>query len=228
MSEGRQDLDEAAVLAYLAEHPDLLQRHPQLFETLELPHDAGEAASLIEYQVQVLRDRNHELQGRVRDYVQRAEENEALLRRVYEFCLAIAVIDGPEALVEDAGRRLERDFGCEFVALGFFDTDAPAGCVALAKGARDEFQPFLDQPQGVCGRLSKSRLRWLFDESELEQIESGALVSLGPPGLGVLALGSRDGRRFFPGMGTLFLELLAQMLGQRLLALDRSDAVVSD
>ena len=44
------------VLAYLRSHPDLLDRHPDLLADLIIPHGAG-SASLIERQVQVLRER---------------------------------------------------------------------------------------------------------------------------------------------------------------------------
>jgi len=41
-----------------------------------------------------------------------------------------------------------------------------------------------------------------------EDVQSSALLSL--PGLGLIAVGSRDPNRFFPGMGTLFLRMMGE------------------
>ena len=43
-----------------------------------------------------------------------------------------------------------------------------------------------------------------------EEVQSSALLPL--PGLGLVAVGSRDGNRFYPGMGTLFLRMMGEAL----------------
>ena len=48
-------LPEQAVVDYLTAHPDFFTRHPQLLRDLSLPHDSGNAVSLIERQVELLR-----------------------------------------------------------------------------------------------------------------------------------------------------------------------------
>ena len=48
-------------------------------------------------------------------------------------------------------------------------------------------------------------------------MQSTALVPLGKQGAdGMLAIGSSDPARFYPGMGTLFLDLLAEVISTRL------------
>ncbi|MDX1569509.1 MAG: DUF484 family protein [Xanthomonadales bacterium] len=216
--------EEQQVVAFLEANPDLLSRHPELVESLVIPHAAGDTASLVEYQAQVLRDRNRDLTSRLRDYLQRAEENEALLRRVHGFCLEIAAVDSAPTLVAMTRERLLRDFGCDFVSMGGFSERDIDGWQNLGEEAARDLESFRVAHRGVCGRLSRDRLRWLFDEGDLGEIQSGAMVTLGPPGFGILAVGSREEHRFFPGMGTLFLELLAQMVGQRLIAVDGEHA----
>ena len=49
-------------------------------------------------------------------------------------------------------------------------------------------------------------------------MQSSALLPM--PGVGLVAVGSRDGNRFFPGMGTLFLRMMAESLA---VALQRFD-----
>ena len=50
-------------------------------------------------------------------------------------------------------------------------------------------------------------------------MQSTALVPLGEKGAdGMMAIGSSDPARFYPGMGTLFLDLLANVISTRLSA----------
>ena len=44
----------------------------------------------------------------------------------------------------------------------------------------------------------------------VEDVASSALLPL--PGIGLVAVGSRDGNRFYPGMGTLFLRMMGDTL----------------
>jgi uncharacterized protein YigA (DUF484 family) len=48
-------------------------------------------------------------------------------------------------------------------------------------------------------------------------VQSTALIPLGEQGVdGMMAIGSSDSARFYPGMGTLFLDLLANVISATL------------
>ena len=47
-----------------------------------------------------------------------------------------------------------------------------------------------------------------------EEVQSSALLPL--PGLGLVAVGSLDPNRFYPGMGTLFLRMMGESLSTAL------------
>ncbi len=84
---------EEAVARYLEDHPDYFQRHPELLARIALTHAVGgRAVSLIERQVQVLRDQSRNLQRQLRDLVGNARDNDALADRLDRF--ALAMIDG--------------------------------------------------------------------------------------------------------------------------------------
>ena len=44
----------------------------------------------------------------------------------------------------------------------------------------------------------------------VDEVQSSALLPL--PGVGLIAVGSHDGNRFYPGMGTLFLRMMGEAL----------------
>jgi uncharacterized protein len=74
------------------------------------------------------------------------------------------------------------------------------------RAAMPEFADFLAYHEPISGRLSADRLQRLFG-AQAVHIKSAALMPLGE--LGLLALGSRDPDHFQPGMGTLFLKMIA-------------------
>ena len=76
-----------------------------------------------------------------------------------------------------------------------------------------QFQEHLDKGHTVCGRLNRNKLDFLFGNRG-QWVQSTALVPLGDDGL--LAIGSSDPAYFYPGMGTLFLDLLASVVIRRL------------
>ncbi|MEK7261797.1 MAG: DUF484 family protein, partial [Pseudomonadota bacterium] len=88
-SEPRQEIPwEDAVARYLEEHPDYFQRHPELLARITLIHQVGgRAVSLIERQVQVLRDQSRNLQRQLRELLGNARDNDALTDRLHRLAL---------------------------------------------------------------------------------------------------------------------------------------------
>lgn len=74
----------------------------------------------------------------------------------------------------------------------------------------------MEKGKTLCGRLSERKMDFLFG-SKARWVQSTALIPLGEKGsLGMMAIGSSDQARFFPGMGTLFLDLLANVIATNL------------
>ena len=79
------------------------------------------------------------------------------------------------------------------------------------------FAEFVQAGEPLCGRLQAEKLDLLFGARAAE-VQCSALLPLGSRGM--LAIGSTDPNRFYPGMGTLFLRLMSESL---VAALDRYD-----
>ena len=78
--------------------------------------------------------------------------------------------------------------------------------------ADERLSPFRDcirDGQPICGRLHPDKNALLYG-LRAEEVQSSALLVL--PGTGLVAVGSRDPNRFFPGMGTLFLRMMGEAL----------------
>jgi uncharacterized protein YigA (DUF484 family) len=79
------------------------------------------------------------------------------------------------------------------------------------------FAEFRRAADPLCGRVQPEKLALLFG-TRADEVQSAALLPL--EGRGMLAIGSADADRFYPGMGTLFLRLMAEALGASLARYD--------
>jgi uncharacterized protein YigA (DUF484 family) len=204
------------VLSWLADHPDLLIDHPELLEQLNLPHDAG-TTSLIERQVERLRESNRALEQRLAALTRIAGENEQLVRRLHALSLALMSEPSPDRCIQTLVDRLHSEFQADRVrlhlSLPVAGTEAMEA-INIHHDWNDVLLQLRDRGEIRCGRLTRAKLDALFDPASAESIRSAAVVPLS--GVGLLAIGSEQAERFHPDMGTLFLELLADTLVTRL------------
>jgi uncharacterized protein YigA (DUF484 family) len=178
--------------------------------------------SLIERQVEQLRASNEDLSKQLKRLVQVASENEQLMSRLHALSLELMSIDSRLDFFTHLGNSLLNDFNADILQICLFDQDvaSQAGEDVMGIDADDpnleQFGTHLEKDETVCGRLSEKKLEFLFG-SKARWVQSTALVPLGDKGSdGLMAIGSSDPARFYPGMGTLFLDLLADVISASL------------
>jgi uncharacterized protein YigA (DUF484 family) len=210
------DIKPATVASYLRRHPDFLTAYPDLANDLVLPSSNGPAAALSVHQLRNLREKNAELEARLKDLTGIAGDNETLMRRVHSLMLALLGAGGMEETVRSVVRRLTEDFQSEKVRLVFFGDlvglpDEP-WLIREPRGAAGlpEFASFLEHRDPVAGRIAPDKLQRLFG-ADAPDVRSAALMRVGTDAL--LAIGSADPDRFHPGMGTLFLDMISTTVG---------------
>lgn len=223
MSDEKIALQEV-VASYLRKYPDFFTRHPDVLEVVEISHKSGDATSLIERQVEQLRSSNLELNRQLKRLTQVASENEQLMSRLHRLTLELMSIASRRKFFGRLGDSLLNDFDADVLQICLFDGEAedePAEHVTAVAADDPALEPFrtqLEKGTTVCGRLGESKLQYLFGDKS-QWVQSTALVPLGDKGVdGMMAIGSSDPARFYPGMGTLFLDLLANVVSTRLSA----------
>jgi uncharacterized protein YigA (DUF484 family) len=210
----KEGLTAMEVASYLRRHPTFLGEFPDIALTLLVPREQGSTTSLASYQLEVLRDKNQELNRRLHELIETASDNEQLVVRVHSLTVALM----REKTLGDTVRRvvagLTEDFHTELVRLALFrapSEDLPAAdwLIVAPRDAQQwmPFGEFLDRTEPLCGRLQPEKLDALFGANSAH-VKSAVLVPI--DGIGMLAIGSSDGNRFHPGMGTVFLKLIAE------------------
>ena len=203
------------VAAWLRRHPRFLQQFPDLALSLVVPREEGPAASLASYQLDVLRDKNRELSRRLQELFANAQENERLAVRTHQLTLALMRQTSAADTLRAMAASLAEDFHGDLVRVVLFAAvDGLDDAEWLQTIARDDARlaPFRDaiaSGEPICGRLHPDKNALLYG-ARAEEVQSSVLLPL--PGVGLLAVGSRDPNRFFPGMGTLFLRMMGEVL----------------
>lgn len=213
-AEGQSSGAERRLAEYLRRHPDFFVRHADLLHEIRVADGRGGVVSLMEYQSAVLRDENHQLRARLHTLVEAARGNEELSARLHTLTMRLLECAGLPELVEILEEALREDFAAEWVSVRLLAAGAVLGD-ALAAGPRlrELFEGVLQVGDPACGRLRREQLDYLFG-GQAGEVGSTALIPLGRNGsVGLLAIGSRDPRRFYPGMGILFLRHFGELAG---------------
>lgn len=214
------ELSEQAVHDYLATHPDFFESHATLLSSLHLPHASGGAVSLVERQVSVLRQKEIKLEKKLRDLIEVARANDILSAKIHELSMQLLAAPDLNRTVAAIEEAMRSGFGADqAVLIVFGDPDAfadiSAGRFFRVVDRQDPglkpFETFLNGSSARCGQIRDSQRDFLF-RSEALDIGSTALVPLGGAEIGFLAVGSRDSKRFHPGMSIDFLTRLGDLV----------------
>src|SRR5690606_9259910 len=181
--------------------------------SLVVPREDGPAASLASYQLEVLRDKNRELSRRLHDLFAISQENERLAVRTHQLTLALMRQPDPAGVVRAMAGALEEAFAGDLVRIVLFKPVEGLGEETwLQVIDRDDrlLAPFgdaLKEGEPLCGRLHPDKQALLYG-ARVDEVQSSALLAL--EGVGLVAVGSSDANRFYPGMGTLFLRMMGE------------------
>ena len=215
MIETQEKLGAHEVAAWLRRHPAFLKQFPDLALALVVPREEGPTASLASYQLEVLRDKNRELSRRLGDLSANAVDNERLAVRTQQLGLALMKQQSAADTLRAMAASLSEDFNGDLVRIVVFEPVAGLEDAEwLQQLPRDSkhlgaFRDCLNDGEPICGRLQPEKNTVLY-ASSADEVQSSALLPL--PGVGLVAVGSRDGNRFYPGMGTLFLRMMGETL----------------
>ena len=214
IEEKNERLGAHEVATFLRRNPKFLGQFPDLALSLVVPKEEGQASSLASYQLDVLRDKNRELTRRLNELFANAQDNERLAVRTHQLSLALMRAGSAADTLRAMVAVLGEDFHGEVVrVLLFKPVDGLSAdwlqVVPEADPALAPFRDFLAGNEPLCGRLNQDKLDLLYGE---DKARAASAVLLPLPGIGMLTVGSADANRFFPGMGTLFLRLMAESL----------------
>jgi uncharacterized protein YigA (DUF484 family) len=225
-NDGMNPITEDDIANYLANTPDFFNRHAQLLASVQLtsPH-GNRAVSLQERQAEMLREKIKALEHRVMDMVRHGNENVIISDRLHRWARNLFRVQSGRALPATIAAEVQTQFMVPQVAIKVWDVDSRYRAEAFAEGVSDDARTFASSlTQPYCGVNSGfEAVSWLEDKAmamslALLPLRDGVANGNGPA-FGMLVLASPDHQRFQSGMGTDFLERIAEIASAALLRL---------
>ena len=220
-----EDPTENAVHDYLQANPDFFERHSELLSALRLPHLSGVAVSLVERQVSVLRQKDLNLERKLKELIEVARINDTLGAKMHQLTLRLLAANDISETLEAIETALRTGFNSDLSVLVLFSDPSMFEDVNIGRFFKPvereteslkAFATFLKSNNPRCGQVRDSQRDFLFG-IETDEVGSAALIPLGKKSeIGFLAIGSEDSNRFHPGMSMDFLSRLGDLVAEAL------------
>ncbi len=200
------------VANYLSLHPDFFNQYPDLLTTLRITHPHGtHAISITERQVLSMRDKVQMLESKLAELIHFGEENDAISEKMHRLALDVIAARDLPALFAALALHLKQGFAVPHHALRIWNT--PTTQPAVSDALKNEVSA---QMHPSCGALRHAEAQEWFGETSAHLKSFAAIPLRGEHAAGLLVLASEDARRFYPEMGTLYLERLGQIISAAL------------
>ena len=202
------DLNPTDVEEFLRAHPNFLQDRPGLLAVLNLPHGGEGAVSLVERQVSVLRQRNIVSRHQISALSDIGRENDRLLEATRRTVVALLAGTNRQELAQIWLVQVTNTFKAELGAL-IWITGEPN-----SNSAESVADKLIGQGESFSGVLRPEEMNAMFTSDASQGSAALSPIRNGSDILGVLAVGARDSARYRQEDGTIFLEYLAEVVGQ--------------
>jgi len=215
--------DEQSVASYLSQHPDFFERHMPLLARLRLSHPRNASTvSLIERQVEVLRERAQAQEQKLAEFVRVARSNDQLAERIHAFTRRLLRARDRTAVIAQVESGLREDleaFHAVLLIPGIAGSEPQGGFlrhVPPDDPSYRSFETLFASGKPRCGQVRDSQRLFLFgaDAANIGSLALVPLMGMDPPGL--LAIGSIDRERFHPGMSVEFLARMGELIADAL------------
>ena len=208
------------VASYLRDNPTFFEDYAPLLADITIPHPhGGRAISISERQILTLREKNKILENKLTELIQFGEENDKLSEKIHH--LAVVLLGQPnlESVLDIICNSLEEQFGVPHVTLRIWSGEKTiAGRIEFGPVSSEikEFTSAMTAP--YCGQHAVYEVDHWFGEAA-SRLKTFALIPLQRNKVfGLLVLASEDATRFYPEMGTLYLQRLSELASVALLA----------
>lgn len=207
------------VAEYLRKNPEFFNDYQDLLVDLQVPHPSGDAVSLVEKQLTILREQNDQTRKKMHELIEIARQNEELARRMHKLALTLMDATDTKEIFSTLYDNLKRNFRADRVTVRIFADPAFIDTFAGEEFAGREmieeenlFKSVIDKRMPITGKLKRQQQVFLFGD-EGDEIQSAVIVPLhGEEWGGVLVIGSADPEKFQEGMGVELLANMAEVL----------------
>ncbi|NOQ17219.1 MAG: DUF484 family protein [Methyloprofundus sp.] len=218
------ELEASDVEIFLQDNPKFFNEHLELLEKISIPHPSGNAISLVSKQLELFRNRHHEMENELNILIDIAKNNDDSANKMHELTLAVLEANTLDVAISNLDEVLKECFLTDFFAIKIIseeviETAMPDVFVNAESEGLAHFVKELASNNSTCGRPTLAQAEFLFGSQALE-VQSCAIIPMAFLEIeGIIAIGSRNADRFNRDMGRLFLTQISEIVGTRFISL---------
>ena len=215
-----KELIDKDVAAYLLANPDFFVDRDRLLLKIQVPHKNKGTISLVEKQLDVIRDQQKKARRQLSEFVENAERNKEIFDKSRKLILSMMAARQSTKFFAALEKGLKRDFGCKANSLVVFGKPKQINHFTsriTAESARKYVGGLMQSKVPTLGPLRPREQDFLFGDQS-EKVKSAAVLTIRNKNkhLGMLAIGSNNIEYFTPDMDALFINFIAETLGKLL------------
>jgi uncharacterized protein len=212
MNDKDESMDAKAVAEYLQHNAQFFDEYADVLAEIYVPHPhGGHAIPIAERQIVTLREKNGQIEAKLRELIQFGAENDAISEKLHRSTLALFSATDLETTLGVLYHSLKEDFLVPQVALRLWGKVPEQSYLPELAATSQELRDYagtLGSP--YCGAQAPFESRDWFEGAPA--LTSFAFLPLRThQTFGLLALASDDSARFYAGMGTVYLTRLAEL-----------------
>ena len=208
-------LDPKEVELFLLYNLDFFESRESLVGEMKFRHSSSSASSLLERQINKLRDEQSNLMDLLSSFVNTAQLNEDLFKKSKELTLLILGASSRNQIKEIVQKSFTENFGVNNCKLDFY-SNSDIGEIENKTG--------MSFHKGAvhCGSFSKEKMEFLFKDENVESVALAVLID--SKEIGILMLGSYERTRYLGDEDTTFIEYIRDILEKKLESIDSLNA----
>ena len=205
------EINAEEVAHYLHNHPEFFDAYTDVLALMTLPDPhTGRAISITEKQLFTLRDKVRTLEAKLAELITFGNQNDVISTKVHNLAVALLGAQDEDTLVHLINEHLREAFLVPHVALRVWNL--PNSLLVAGTETIQSFAASLKSP--LCGSASEQESVTWFGEAaaHLRSMAQVPLRDARGACFGLLVMASEEAHRFYPALGTLYLERIGEMI----------------
>jgi len=208
-------LDPKEVELFLLDNLDFFESRESLLSEMKFKHANSSASSLLERQINKLRDEQSNLMDLLSSFVNTAQLNEDLFKKSKELTLSILGASNRNQIKDIVQKSFTENFRVNNCKLDFY-SNSDIGEI------EDKTGMSFHKGAVHCGSFSKEKMEFLFKDKNVESVALAVLID--SKEIGILMLGSYERTRYLGDEDTTFIEYIRDILEKKLESIDSLNA----
>jgi uncharacterized protein YigA (DUF484 family) len=202
------------VAQYLKQHPQFFDEYADMLSDIYVPHPhGGRAIPISQRQIVTLRDNNQVLQDKLRELVKFGEENDVIGEKIHHLSIMLLTFPHLNDLLNKLNSILQENFSIPHVELRLWNIDFGSLEISKFINTNTEIHTMTNSLlHPYCGPQLTDEIKHWFGEGATN-LRSYSMIPLKTKQtIGLLVLASEEPQRFYPEMGTLYLQRMGDLI----------------